>query len=165
MCSTEIRHKGISSIRRCLYLNLYAFLLLFIGGGILSLSFFYYSLQLLFVQILIAIVCFKGAISIFCSWEDKKRKYSVLIHRNTSEFREDTFKEYMSAPCGRLLVIIVLKDLGETEKYTILQKYRLSIFKEIRQCFKTRPTKVIIHNKKTRNNERGKNKTIQSDNS
>lgn len=112
----------ISTLRRFLYLNIYAFLLLFMGMGIALISIFYVRWWLLIAQGIGIILCFNGAAKIFKSWSDKKRKYTILRERNEFEFRPQTFKEFMEAPCGRLLVKIVLKDMNMQERYKDLKK-------------------------------------------
>lgn len=155
MCSTEINNKGISTVKRYLYLNTYAFLLLAIGGGIMFIDFWLVSFPILIIPLILALVFIKGGVSIISTWEDKKRKYSILMERNRNGFRHDTFKEFMTAPCGRLLVKIALKDLGETKRYKELAQYRHPIKEEIRKCLKPQTTKIIIHQAKT-NHERPK---------
>ncbi|GEM_PF-3409024 len=66
--------------------------------------------------------------------------------RNNDAFREDTFSEYMKAPCGRLLVKIVLKDLGINHQYSGLLKYKTSFIAYIRDNRKTQKVKIVFHN-------------------
>lgn len=136
-------HNNIQTLQRFLYLNIYAFLLLVIGGGIGFLPVYKVSYYLLIPQILLVIICLKGAYDIFASWEDKKRKYVVLMERNSKNFRPDTFSEYMQAPCGRLLTKIVLSDLGLSDKYKILQCQRKPFFEELKSNCK--PTEVKVY--------------------
>lgn len=128
-----------------MYLNIYAFLLLLVGGGIVCISLFYHSTVLLIIEISLAAICIKGAFSILSSWDDKKRKYAVLMQRNSPILRPDTFKEFMSAPCGRLLARIVLKDLNQKNQYKLLKQYKPSLASQIRNCRKTQTTKIIIY--------------------
>lgn len=112
----------ISTIKRYLFLNIYGFLLIAIGGGILFFPLYKYSIWICLPQIFVSIICLKNGFGILQSWGDKKRKYQILISRNKEKFRKDTFSEFMMAPCGRLLTILVLKDLGYTEHYKDLRK-------------------------------------------
>ena len=150
MRKSKINNKGINTTVRFLYLNTYAFLLLLIGGGIMSISLYVINTPLLIAQITLTLICFKGAFSIFNSWTDKKIKYEILMNRNKYNFRRDTFKEFMTAPCGRLLVKVVLSDLDKTHKYKELTIYRQSIIKEIKNCTKPRRTKIKIHSDNTK---------------
>lgn len=52
------------------------------------------------------------AIRILRQFPRKKREYQLLIERNDDTLRPDTFWLYADAPCGRLLMWLVLKDLG-----------------------------------------------------
>lgn len=104
------------------------------------------SRWLLIPQIGIVVICLKGTYSIFSSWEDKKRKYHILIERNSKEFREDTFSEYMEAPCGRLLTKTVLKDLNQSDKYKILKINQKSYFAQLEKT--CRRTKVKVYTSK-----------------
>ena len=113
---------GINTPARFIYLNSYAFLLVFLGVGIALISLHFNSWWVKAPILLAGAYCLKGSIKIFHSWTDKKRNYHILIQRNTNEFRPDTFKEYMGAPCGRLLVRLVLKDLNIPQKYKDLKR-------------------------------------------
>lgn len=134
--------KGIATWGRFLYLNIYAFLLLVIGVGIFVLPLYHHWLGLS-LQIIWAIGCLYESVNIFHSWKDKKRKYAILMERNVPNFRPDTFAEYMKAPCGRLLVRIVLKDLNQTKQYTNLKQYKPSIAQYLKQDCS--PQKKIIY--------------------
>lgn len=134
---------GISTFPRFLYLNLYAILLAVIGITVVFIPVYKISWFCVIAQVIIVFVCIKGAYGIFSSWDDKKRKYIILCERNKDKIRYDTFSEYMSAPCGRLLAKIVLKDLGHSEEYKVLQKMREPFFKEIRKnCL---PQKTVVY--------------------
>lgn len=133
----------ISTFRRFLYLNTYAFLLILIGISASAIPLWDYSILFAIAQGSISIICIKGGYSIFKSWNDKKRKYQILITRNNDAFREDTFSEYMKAPCGRLLVKLVLRDLGISSQYCGLLKYKTSFIRESR---KPQGFKIVFHN-------------------
>ena len=51
----------------------------------------------------------------------------------------------MQAPCGRLLVKVVLEDLGKKEQYKKLKKTRISWIRTIKSNFKV--TKTVIYKK------------------
>lgn len=118
----------ISTFARYMYLNTYAFLLLIMGVGIGLIPLYRHSWWWLLLQVPLVLLCFHGSYSIFSSWKDKKRKYDVLMQRNQQQLRPDTFSEFMQAPCGRLLTIIVLKDLHQTGAYSQLKHLRKSYF-------------------------------------
>ncbi len=79
---------------------------------------------LLIPQIIFSLFFIKQAGKLFSAWKDKKIKYKILLERNKKDFRPDTFKVFMQAPCGRLLAKSVLKDLGIQEKYRELLLYK-----------------------------------------
>lgn len=134
----------ISTFSRYLYLNSYAFLLLAMGTGIAFIPLYRISWWLLIPQALGAILCLKGAYSIFSSWEDKKRKYRMLMERNRTELRPDTFTEFMQAPCGRLLIRVVLTDLGRNDAYPTLKRLtQKPLRKRLQEGCK--PQKTIIY--------------------
>ena len=65
------------------------------------------------------------------------------MDRNAREFRPDSFSEYMQAPCGRLLVRVVLADLGRPGMYAELGKYRKSFAENLKSgC---RPVKTVVY--------------------
>lgn len=136
---------SISTFRRYIYINIYAFLIILMGIGIIFLPLSGISPYLIYVQILLALICLKAAISILEKWNSKKRRYKKLIEANTDCFNPDSFKEYMQAPCGRLLVKVVLDDLGKKEQYNKLKKTRISWIRTIKSNFKV--TKTVIYKK------------------
>lgn len=119
----------ISTFGRYLYLNTYAFLILGMGTGIVLLPLGGIWKYFIYIQIILAVVCLSAACSIFKSWDIKKRKYDVLVERNREEFTPGTFRVFMRAPCGVLLVKTVLKDLGQQEQYRQLRQYRRPLWK------------------------------------
>lgn len=113
---------GISTVPRFLFLNTYA-ILLFIGGiGLVSVSFVYFSWWICAICVISGLFCCNRSLRIFRSWKEKKRKYSILMRRNTPRLVPSSFKDYLQAPCGRLLVILVLRDLGQSGEYPRLLK-------------------------------------------
>ena len=122
-----MEQKGITSFARRLYLNLYACLLIALGAGILFLPLWRISWWAWALLCLPAGICLHGARNILRTWPDKKRKYALLMQRNADGFRPETFKDMMGAPCSRLLVRLVLKDLGQSAAYPALKRYRPSL--------------------------------------
>ena len=138
--------KSIATFGRYIYLNAYAFLLLFLGIGVAFVPTRQYGWWVVAVQVVEVFILIKGAVNIFRGWGEKKRKYHVLMERNAETIRHDTFAEYMKAPCGRLLVKIVLKDLDKTEEYKNLKKYREPFIKKLKYIGK--PKKSIVYIRK-----------------
>lgn len=136
--------KPIATFGRFIYLNAYAFLLLFMGAGIAFIPIYRFGQWwLVAVQAVSVFIILKGSVEIFISWNDKKRKYHVLFERNAESIRPDTFSEYMKAPCGRLLVKIVLKDIDKQNEYKNLKKYKEPFIKKLTKTHK--PKKSIVY--------------------
>ena len=136
--------KPIATFGRFIYLNAYAFLLLFMGAGIVFIPIYRFGQWwLVAVQAVSVFIILKGSVEIFRSWNDKKRKYHVLFERNAESIRPDTFSEYMKAPCGRLLVKIVLKDIDKQNEYKNLKKYKEPFINKLVKAHK--PKKSIVY--------------------
>lgn len=137
----------ISTFIRFVYLNSYAYLLFIVGIGITFIPVYQIHWLLLIVQSLLVIGLVGSALKIFLRWNQKKRSYTILIERNKNAIRIDTFAEYMQAPCGRLLVRIVLKDLNKQSLYKILKRKYVPTFHDILKRFKEsrKPKRTIIH--------------------
>ena len=92
------------------------------GIGIVFIPLYVILKPLLIIQIIMASQLLKASIRIFRQWPQKKRSYYILIRQNRKEFRPETFKRHMEAPCGRMLVRTVLSDLGENHRYKELKR-------------------------------------------
>lgn len=138
----------ISTFRRFVYLNSYAYLLLFAGIGIAFIPLYRVHWILAIPHIAVVLVLVDSAIKILSRWKSKKRSYNILIERNREEICIDSFKEYMQAPCGRLLVRVVLTDLGKKEEYRTLKKKFIPTlrehFKMIKKAMKPQRTVIYI---------------------
>jgi len=130
---------------RFLYLNTYSFLLLFCGIITVLIPFFKVSKWLIIPQVIIAFLCLKQAAYLFSTWKDKKIKYEILIGKNKNGFRSDSFKIFMQAPCGRLLVKAVLKDLGLTARYSELLVYKESFPVSVKNGCVNQEAKIYIN--------------------
>ncbi|MDR1592785.1 MAG: hypothetical protein LBS16_07925 [Prevotellaceae bacterium] len=137
----------ISTFPRFLYLNAYAFLLTFGGIGIALMPCYRIGWWLTALQVVVVWICEKNALRIFRSWSDKKRKYAVLMQKNSAEFRPDTFAEYVQAPCGQLLVKIVLTDLRKNHEYKNLLKLKQPLWTMLTTGCKPQKTVIFINDK------------------
>lgn len=137
--------KGICTFQRFLFLNFYAFLLLFGGIGIGVIPLYQKSLFLIIPQVILVIVCIRGSISIFSSWDKKKREYSILYQKNENSIHPSSFTDYMQAPCGRLLTLIVLKDLGKLSSYKELKSLRKPFIERLKDGCTGQKTVVTIY--------------------
>lgn len=133
----------MNKIFRFLYLNTYSFLLLFGGIILILISFLEIPKLLTIPSIIISFFFFYNSVKLFSSWNDKKVKCEILYKKNINEFRPDTFKVFMQAPCGRLVTKVVLKDLNQKEKYKELLIYKEPFLTSIKNNFK--PTKTSIY--------------------
>ena len=96
----------------------------------------------LIAQGIIAINLFIVSGRLFSAWDSKKREINILTKRNLAEFRPDTFEMFMQAPCGRLVVHQVLRDLHKKEEYKTLLKLQKPLLKRLQN--NCTPTKTVI---------------------
>lgn len=108
-----------------LEINLWAFLLdglgivFFVSGVILwKLTGLWYLLPAGGVPGII--LCFQG-VKIHGTQTHKLRSYRLLLARNRREFRPASFQPYLRAPCGRVLVRRVLRELGRSGEMATLK--------------------------------------------
>jgi hypothetical protein len=69
----------------------------------------------------------------------------LLVKKNSKEFSQESFKIYMKAPCSRLLVKSVLKQLGEKKRYKDLLVYKEPLLLLIKNNFKPIETEIYIN--------------------
>lgn len=139
-----MENKGISRFHRFLFLNFYAFLLLFIGVGIGVVPFYKLNWWLVALQVIIVGTFIVSSIRIFSMWEHKKRDYSILMRKNEQGFRPTSFSDYMQAPCGRLLTILVLHDLGQMTMYAELKKLKKPFLQRLKEGCAGQETVVTV---------------------
>jgi hypothetical protein len=118
---------------------------LFLGLGVLGIPLFRITVFLCLPQIIIAIIVFQNSVRLFSTWSDKKRKMHLLLQKNSKAFSRETFKIFMSAPCSRLIVKSVLKDLGKKQMYTELLVYKEPLWVSIKNNFTPIETKIYIN--------------------
>ena len=138
---------GIQTVPRFVYINTYAFMLLFLCIGIMVISFVFCSGIIFIICLLAGLFCLQMAIKIFSSWPGKIRHYNKLMESNTPVFSPDSFKDYIQAPCGCLLTRVVLKDLGKTYQYSNLCKLRPPLRERIRSACEPHNTVIYIRDK------------------
>lgn len=109
-----------------LILNLYSHLSLL--GGLVGSAFSFYVLRenIFFpwsIFLLLPTLYLLGlSWSLYSSSSTKIRAYAMLINRNQKKWDPESFTDFMSAPCGRLLVRKVLHDLGKSSEYANIRK-------------------------------------------
>ena len=101
----------------------------------------------IFLQIAVAYPFFKNGVRILSAWDAKMREYHILMERNKDGFNPESFAKFMEAPCGRLLVKVVLNDLGYSDKYKSLKVYQKSFVHFLRHdmCQRTKTTVHILN--------------------
>lgn len=128
---------------RFIYLNFYFFLLLICGIVLIIVPLYKVSMFLLIPQILLSLFFIYESFKLLSAWKDKQLKYEILKGKNSKEFRPETFKIFMQAPCGRLLVKSVLKDLNMKYRYKELLVYKQSFIDSLKNNIK--PQKAVIY--------------------
>ncbi len=106
--------EGINTPWRRFYLNSYAYLLIILAVGVAVIPLCIWGVKwwLALAQCACVYLALRGAATILSAWPDKQRKYAILMEKNRDELRPDTFRQFMDAPCGRLLAKVVIADLG-----------------------------------------------------
>ena len=130
---------------RFIYLNTYAILILICGITAALLPLYKVSWWLIIPQAVVCLFCLKQAVQLFSSWNDKMRKYDILIKRNKTYFHPNSFKPFMNAPCGRLLVKAVLHDLGISNRYKELLVFREPFLVRAGKNCTSQETKIYIN--------------------
>lgn len=127
------------------YLNTYSFLLLLCGIIILLFPFFRLNKLLIILQVTISFVFFYHSMRLFSTYKDKLKKCDILIKKNFKEFKPESFKVFMQAPCGRLVTKTVLKELGKIDKYKSLLIYKESLLISAKNNCKHSKTSIYIN--------------------
>lgn len=133
----------MDKIFKFIYLNTYSFLLLFCGIISILVPFYKISKVLFIPQVIVFFIFFYYSVKLFSTYKDKLIKCDILLKKNKDEFRPETFKIFMQAPCGRLVTKSVLQDLNQKDKYKELLIYKEPFFVSVKNNFK--PTKTSIY--------------------
>jgi hypothetical protein len=136
------KHKK-NDMARFLYLNIYPFLIVCAGILTLAMPFYLINRWTLVIQVIVSIKLFLISGKLFSTWESKKKEIDILIKRNQVEFRPDTFETFMQAPCGRLIVHQVLRDLNRSDEYKSLLKLQKPLLDRIRE--NCTPIKTVVY--------------------
>jgi len=128
---------------RFLYLNIYSFILVFSGALALAIPLYLISKWFWIPQGIIALYFFSTGSKLFSTWDDKKAKITILLNKNKDEFRPDTFKQFMEAPCGRLVAKVVLADLGKSHEYKDLLKMKKPFLTALKES--CTPVKAVVY--------------------
>ncbi|MDE6322157.1 MAG: hypothetical protein K2L93_07645 [Muribaculaceae bacterium] len=144
--------RGIDTTWRKLYLNSYAYLLIMIAVGVAVIPLYLWGFKwwLAILQGVGVYLSLRGAVTIMRAWPDKQRKYHILMEKNRDELRPDTFRQFMDAPCGRLLARVVIADLGyPNDTYRRVKREAAPRFwRNCRATFAPAPSsteRIVIH--------------------
>lgn len=116
-----------------------------LGLVVLGIPLFKITVFLCIPQFIIATILLQNSYRLFSTWEDKKRKYALLMAKTKKGYSAETFKVFMKAPCGRILVKAVLNDIGLKHKYKELLKFKESLLILIKKNFATVETNIYIN--------------------
>ena len=130
---------------RFIYLNTYAILILICGIIAALLPLYKVTWWLVIPQAVVCLFCMKQAVQLFSTWGDKMDKYDILMRRNREDFHPNSFKPFMNAPCGRLLVKAVLHDLGISGRYRELLVFREPLLVRARKNCTAQQTNIYIN--------------------
>ena len=130
---------------RFIYLNIYAILVLICGIIATLLPLYKVTWWLVIPQAVVCLFCLKQAVQLFSAWHDKMDKYDILMRRNRDDFHPNSFKPFMNAPCGRLLVKAVLHDLGISGRYRELLVFREPLLVRAGKNCTAQQTKIYIN--------------------
>ncbi len=133
----------MNKIFKFIYLNTYSFLLLFCGIICILVPIYKVSKIFFIPQVIVFFIFFYYSVKLFSTYKDKLIKCDILLKKNKDEFRPETFKIFMQAPCGRLVTKSVLQDLNQKDKYKELLIYKEPFFVSVKNNFK--PTKTSIY--------------------
>ena len=135
----------MNTLFKFFYLNIYSFLLLLCGIVFLSLSFFEINRFFTILLVTVSFISFYHSIRLFFTYKDKLRKCDILVKKNVKEFKPETFKLFMQAPCGRLVTKTVLKELNMSTEYKSLLIYKDSLESSLKNNCKSSKTSIYIN--------------------
>lgn len=137
----------LARVKFWMCINAYALLLdaLSLTAIALSLCMFRTWLVLSLGVLLIGIYMFCGGIGIHMTYGEKCRIYALLVRRNAHGLRIESFRDFMSVPCHRLVVRMVLYRVGYSREYaTVKRKFYVSPW---RREFQTDTELVVFKTK------------------
>ena len=69
----------------------------------------------------------------------------ILYRKNEQGICPGSFSDYMQAPCGRLLTILVLKDLDRRSSYKDLKKLQKPFLDRLKEGCRGQETVVTVY--------------------
>lgn len=112
----------LDALRFWIVINAYALFLdvLALVIAVLALSAWRTERVLSVVMFAVGAVSAYGGISVHGTYPEKRRMYKVLLRRNMRKYERESFREFMSVPCHRLVVRVVLRTIGRRDEYPIV---------------------------------------------
>lgn len=107
-----------------LFVNVYALLMDFLAFAAFFFAWSIYGKYLVLglISALVGALSLYAAIGIHGTYSEKCRIYTALLRKNTRAFRPESFREFVSVPCHRVLVRMVLRKLGRSGDYAAILK-------------------------------------------
>jgi hypothetical protein len=81
----------------------------------------------------VSLYLFKVSFDLFSAYKDKLKKIDILIGKNKKEFRSDTFRVFMQAPCSRLIVRYTLNQINRKNEYKYLLEMKKPFVENVRE--------------------------------
>ena len=128
-------------------INIYAILLDVLGCITFAMAFLLLRTWLVATILccIVAIFILYGGVGVHSTYPEKCRIYAILIRRNSNGVKEESFKDFLSVPCHRVIVRMVLHELHQSTKYSeIKKKYYVPPWE------RRFPTETIYHVFKTK---------------
>lgn len=127
--SDSVRKNMITFLDK-IRLFFYPFIVFLTTGSLLFVIYLLdFSITLKFILIPIAIYILTISINLAFTYRSKIRSISILIEKNKLDFKQNSFQEYMKAPCGRQVVKISLNKINKAYFYDLLKKeFPIEIF-------------------------------------
>ena len=107
-----------------LCINIYAILLDVVGCMTFVMAILLFRTWLvatIFCCFLAAFILY-GASGIHSTYPEKCRIYAILIRKNSNGIKLESFKEFLSVPCHRVIVRMVLHQLHQSARYREIKK-------------------------------------------
>ena len=103
-----------------LFLNFYFYVLALLGGAatwIIVSGWCHFAWFGLVPLVYLAFIGWVGGVGVAFSYPVKLRMYRILVQRNKDGFRLETFRNFVDAPCHRLVVRAALLKNGQGGHY------------------------------------------------
>lgn len=135
----------IARVKFWVCINIYAILLDVLGCATLAIAILLLRTWLVATAFLcvISAFVFYGGIGVHSTYSEKCRIYNILVKRNSKGIKPESFKEFLSVPCHRMVVRMVLAQLHQAAMYKeIMKNYYVPPWK---RTFSTKTTYRIFN--------------------